>query len=241
MNNTQSDSIADLATSLAKAQSEMGAVHKDQDNPYFRSKFAGLSTVWEAVKPALTKNGLSIVQMPGSDERGYFVQTQLLHSSGQWIRSTTYMKPAKEDPQGIGSLISYARRYALQAMVMACPDDDDGEAAMGRTATQKPVEAQKPVAKVETPKVKVTKPTEPSKDAVQRISFNGESHQELFQKLMEAGLTQDDFMAALRNAGTIPPNATDFFLMKEATAQKFLGELTTTMGVVREWLALYKK
>ena len=238
MNNTQSDSIADLATSLAKAQSEMGAVHKDQDNPYFRSKFAGLSTVWEAVKPALTKNGLSIVQMPGSDERGYFVQTQLLHSSGQWIRSTTYMKPAKEDPQGIGSLISYARRYALQAMVMACPDDDDGEAAMGRTAPQKPVEAPKPVAKVETPKVKVAKPTEPAKT---ESKFNGEGHQELFQKLMEAGLTQDDFMAALRHAGTIPVNATDFFLMKEATAQKFLGELTTTMGVVREWLALYKK
>lgn len=241
MNNTQSDSIADLATSLAKAQSEMGAVHKDQDNPYFRSKFAGLSTVWEAVKPALTKNGLSIVQMPGSDERGYFVQTQLLHSSGQWIRSTTYMKPAKEDPQGIGSLISYARRYALQAMVMACPDDDDGEAAMGRNAHTKPVEASKPAPKVETPKAKPAKPVEADKQPEAKNKFNGEKHQELFQKLMEAGITQDDFMGALRHAGTIPPQATDFFLMKEATAQKFLGELTTTIGVVREWIALYKK
>ena len=239
--NTQSDSIADLATSLAKAQSEMGAVHKDQDNPYFRSKFAGLSTVWEAVKPALTKNGLSIVQMPGSDERGYFVQTQLLHSSGQWIRSTTYMKPAKEDPQGIGSLISYARRYALQAMVMACPDDDDGEAAMGRTAPQKPVEAPKPVAKVETPKVKVAKPTEPAKEVEEKSKFNGASHQELFQKLMEAGLTQDVFMSALRHVGTIPPNATDFFLMKEETANRFLAELTQTIGVVQEWINNHKK
>ena len=240
MNNTQSDSIADLATSLAKAQSEMGAVHKDQDNPYFRSKFAGLSTVWEAVKPALTKNGLSIVQMPGSDERGYFVQTQLLHNSGQWIRSTTYMKPAKADPQGIGSLISYARRYALQAMVMACPDDDDGEAAMGRTAPQKPVEAPKPVAKVETPKAKVVKPAEPAK-IEEKSKFNGVSHQELFQKLMEAGLTQDDFMSALRHAGTIPPNATDFFLMKEETANRFLAELTKTIGVVQEWISNHKK
>jgi hypothetical protein len=239
--NTQSDNIADLAASLAKAQSEMGAVHKDQDNPYFRSKFAGLSTVWEAVKPALTKNGLSIVQMPGSDERGYFVQTQLLHSSGQWIRSTTYMKPAKEDPQGIGSLISYARRYALQAMVMACPDDDDGEAAMGRTAPQKPAEASKPAQKAETPKAKAVKPTEPTVESVDKPKFNGESHQQLFQKLMAEGITQDDFMSSLRHAGTIPENAKDFFLMKEATAQKFLGELTTTIGVVREWIALYKK
>jgi hypothetical protein len=219
----------------------MGAVHKDQDNPYFRSKFAGLSTVWEAVKPALTKNGLSIVQMPGSDERGYFVQTQLLHNSGQWIRSTTYMKPAKEDPQGIGSLISYARRYALQAMVMACPDDDDGEAAMGRNAPQKPVEAPKPVAKVETPKAKIAKPSEPAKQAEEKSKFNGVFHQELFQKLMEAGLTQDDFMAALRHAGTVPVNATDFFLMKEATAQRFLGELTQTIGVVHEWIERHKK
>jgi len=240
MSNTQSDNIADLAASLAKAQAEMGAVHKDQDNPYFRSKFAGLSTVWEAVKPALTKNGLSIVQMPGSDERGYFVQTQLLHSSGQWIRSTTYMKPAKEDPQGIGSLISYARRYALQAMVMACPDDDDGEAAMGRTAP-KPAESPKATPKVDTPKAAPKRDTEPAKSEEPKQKFNGAKHQELFQELMKAGITQDDFMSALRHAGTIPENAKDFFLMKEATAQKFLSELTTTIGVVREWIALYKK
>ena len=239
--NTQSDNIGELAAALAKAQGEVGTVTKDSANPFFKSNYASLAAVWEATRPILSKHQLSVVQMPSSDERGYYVETQLMHSSGQWIRSRTYMKPVKDDPQGIGSLISYARRYALQAVTMICPDDDDGEVAMGRTAPQKPVEAPKPAPKVETPKVKVAKPTEPSKDAVQRISFNGESHQELFQKLMEAGLTQDDFMAALRNAGTIPPNATDFFLMKEATAQKFLGELTTTMGVVREWLALYKK
>jgi hypothetical protein len=150
------------------------------------------------------------------------------------------MKPVKDDPQGIGSLISYARRYALQAVTMICPDDDDGEVAMGRTAPQKPVEAPKPVAKVETPKVKVAKPTESAKEVEEKSKFNGASHQELFQKLMEAGITQNDFMAALRHAGTIPVNATDFFLMKEATAQKFLSELTTTMGVVREWVALVK-
>ena len=134
--NTQSESINELASALAKAQSEIGSVKKDAANPYFRSVYSTLANVWETVKPALTKQGLSVVQMPGSDERGYYVQTQLMHSSGQWIRSTTYMKPAKEDPQGIGSLISYARRYALQAMVMACPDDDDGEAAMGRHTAQ---------------------------------------------------------------------------------------------------------
>jgi hypothetical protein len=152
--NIQSDQINELASALAKAQAEIGSVQKDQDNPYFKSKFSSLSMVWETVKPSLTKHGISIVQMPGSDERGYFVQTQIMHSSGQWIRSTTYMKPSKEDPQGIGSLISYARRYALQAMVMACPDDDDGEMAMGRSN----------VAPARTTVTKVLAPVTPKED-----------------------------------------------------------------------------
>lgn len=236
--NTQSENIGELAAALAKAQAEVGTVTKDSANPFFKSNYASLAAVWEATRPILSKHQLSVVQMPSHDEAGYYVETQLMHSSGQWIRSRTYMKPAKDDPQGIGSLISYARRYALQAVTMICPDDDDGEAAMGRTAPQKPAESPKPAPKVETPKSKATKPAEPAKA---ESKFNGEKHQELFQKLMEAGVTQDDFMGALRHAGTIPENAKDFFLMKEATAQKFLSELTTTIGVVREWLALYKK
>lgn len=236
--NTQSENIGELAAALAKAQAEVGTVTKDSANPYFKSNYASLAAVWEATRPILSKHQLSVVQMPSHDEAGYYVETQLMHSSGQWIRSRTYMKPAKDDPQGIGSLISYARRYALQAVTMICPDDDDGEAAMGRTAPQKPAESPKPAPKVETPKPKAIKPAEPAKAD---SKFNGEKHQELFQKLMEAGVTQDDFMGALRHAGTIPENAKDFFLMKEATAQKFLSELTTTIGVVREWLAIYKK
>lgn len=234
--NTQSDNIADLAAALAKAQAEMGAVHKDQDNPYFRSKFAGLSTVWEAVKPALTKNGLSIVQMPGSDERGYFVQTQLLHSSGQWIRSCTYMKPAKEDPQGIGSLISYARRYALQAMVMACPDDDDGEAAMGRTAS-------KPAPKVEAPKAepKSEEPEAKLDPKPESPKFSGPNHKGLFEELSKAGYTPSEFLGAMHHAGAVPEKANDFFKMKDDTASKFLKDIQQTIGVIVEWKAIYEK
>ena len=240
--NTQSENIGELAAALAKAQAEVGTVTKDSENPFYKNSYASLAAVWEATRPILSKHQLSVVQMPSSDEHGYYVETQLMHSSGQWIRSRTYMKPAKDDPQGIGSLISYARRYALQAVTMICPDDDDdGEAAMGRPAPQKPAEAPRPAPKVETPKAKTAKPTEPAKETEDKPKFRGESHQQLFQKLMEAGVTQDDFMGALRHAGTIPDNAKNFFLMKEATAQKFLSELTTTIGVVREWIALYKK
>ena len=132
--NTQSDNIAELAIALAKAQSQNGTVHKDAKNPFFKSNYATLAQVWETVRPALTANGLSVVQLPSQDEKGYYVESMLIHSSGQWIKCRTYMKPVKEDPQGIGSLISYARRYALQSLVMVCPDDDDGELAMGRSS-----------------------------------------------------------------------------------------------------------
>lgn len=134
--NTQSENIADLAIALSKAQAENGTVHKDAKNPFFKSNYASLAQVWETVRPALTTNGLSVVQLPSHDESGYYVESMLIHSSGQWIKSRLYMKPVKEDPQGIGSLISYARRYALQSLVMVCSDDldDDGEMAMGRSS-----------------------------------------------------------------------------------------------------------
>jgi hypothetical protein len=239
--NTQSEQIAELAVALAKAQSENGIVIKDANNPYFKSKYATLAAVWESVRASLTKNGLSVVQMPSSDERGYYVETMLLHASGQWLKNRTYMRPVKDDPQGIGSLISYARRYALQAMTMVCPEDDDGEQAMGRDS--KPVVSSQPVKKVETPK-QVEKPsTEQPKakaPAVSTSRFSGPSHQELFKQLIEAEITQDDFMEAMRHTKAIPANANDFFAMKEGTAEKFLSEIKTTIGVVREWAALVK-
>lgn len=153
--NTQSENIADLAIALAKAQSENGTVHKDAKNPFFKSNYASLAQVWETVRPALTANGLSVVQLPSQDASGYYVESMLIHSSGQWIKCRTYMKPVKEDPQGIGSLISYARRYALQSLVMVCPDDDDGEMAMGRSTS---------VPQARTTVTKVLAPATPKED-----------------------------------------------------------------------------
>jgi len=149
--NTQSESINELALALSKAQAQNGTVSKDAKNPFYKNNYATLAQVWETVRPILTAHGLSVVQMPSHDENGYYVESMLIHSSGQWIKSKTYMKPVKDDPQGIGSLISYARRYALQSLVMVCPDDDDGEAAMGRHTA--------PVAKATVTKVVKPAPT----------------------------------------------------------------------------------
>jgi len=230
--NTQSDNIAELAVALAKAQAEMGGVHKDAANPYFKSSYATLAAVWETVKPALTKNGLSIVQLPGSNERGYFVQTMLMHASGQWIRSCTYMKPAKEDPQGIGSLISYARRYALMAMVMACPDDDDGEAAMGRSTspaeTPKPQNKGKGVTSTEKP------PKSPQKHENTQVN-------KLALMLADIEATPQEFLEAMKQRKAIPAAASNFFAMKEATAENFITDFELVKKAMLEWKAIHKK
>jgi hypothetical protein len=238
--NTQSENIGDLAAALAKAQSEVGTVHKDSANPFFKSNYASLAAVWEATRPILSKHGLSVVQLPSHDEAGYYVETMLMHGSGQWIKSRTYMKPAKDDPQGIGSLISYARRYALQAVTMVCPDDDDGEAAMGRNApAQKPVESPKPVQKVEPAKPQEKKPTEAPKAKEVASKFNGENHQALFQELMKLGYTPEEFLEAHKWAKDerVPAKANDFFKMSDNTSSLFLFD---GMDAIKKTIVAYK-
>lgn len=135
---THSDQIKDIATALAKAQAEIEGAKKDSTNPHFKSSYADLASVWDACRKALTVNGLSVVQGPVSDEGRVGVTTMLMHSSGQWLESTFFMRPTKDDPQGAGSALTYARRYALAAMVGVAPEDDDGNAASEKP-TGKPV------------------------------------------------------------------------------------------------------
>lgn len=130
-----SDSINELATALSKAQGEMGHAGKTADNPFFKSKYADLSAVIDAARPALAKHGLSVVQIPDVDAEGNVTLiTQLCHASGQWIRSWYPVKPVKADPQGLGSAITYSRRYAYSAItgVAAADEDDDDNAASGK-------------------------------------------------------------------------------------------------------------
>lgn len=126
---TMSDSINELAAALSKAQSVMESALKDATNPFFKSKYADLSSVWNACKKPLTDNGLCIVQQLGGDVDQVTMTTILMHSSGQWIKSTAKAIPAKKDAQSIGSTATYLRRYGLSALVGICTEDDDGNAA----------------------------------------------------------------------------------------------------------------
>ena len=128
-----SDNLNELAPALAKAQGQMESAKKDSTNPHFRSKYADLAAVVEAIKKPLADNGLSYLQGFGWDEHGaLIVRTRLLHASGQWVESELRVRPVKDDPQGVGSAVSYGRRYALQSLVGLTADDDDGNDRAGR-------------------------------------------------------------------------------------------------------------
>jgi len=121
----RSETIATLAASLCAAQAEMAGASKDKTNPHFKSKYADLGSAWEACRGPLTKNGLSVIQLPSSQDGCVRIETILLHKSGEFISDTLALPVTKQDAQGYGSAMTYARRYSLMAVVGIAPEDDD--------------------------------------------------------------------------------------------------------------------
>lgn len=122
-----SDQINEIATALAKAQGAIEGAKKGNINPHFKSRYADLGAVWDACREALSANGIAVVQ-PVSGDKLY---TNLMHASGQWIEDDGLpLLIAKQDMQGLGSALTYARRYGLMAMVGIAPEDDDANAAV---------------------------------------------------------------------------------------------------------------
>lgn len=130
-----------FAEAFVKLQGEIKPAVKDATNPAFRSKYADLSAVWEAVRGPLADNGFGVIQAPQFEGETMFLETTLLHASGDRMVSRYPLRPMKHDPQGYGSAITYAKRYALSAMLgVVADDDDDGNAASGngKPAASKP-------------------------------------------------------------------------------------------------------
>lgn len=120
-----------IATALLKAQSEMSNPKKGATNPFFKSKYADLNSIREAVIPTLNGNGITVLQPIVHLDSKNFVKTILLHESGEFLESLTEIIYNKvNDAQAQGSGISYARRYALQSFVCVGADDDDGQKAV---------------------------------------------------------------------------------------------------------------
>lgn len=148
-----SENLNELATALAKAQGAMKGALKDSNNPFFKSKYADLESVWESCRKHLTENGLSVIQYgewrpihaTAEGAWGPILITRLLHSSGQWIEGSFMIKAKDDSPQAQGSGITYARRYGLAAMVGVYQTDDDAEAAQGRVTAHSDTTAVDPL------------------------------------------------------------------------------------------------
>jgi len=134
-----SESIEKLAEALCAAQGEMGGAVKGSANPFFKSSYADLTSVIKAIKEPCSKHGLSYVQLPHRDGSSIGVVTRLIHTSGQWLENEFTLPMVKGDPQAAGSAVTYARRYALQALFGIPAVDDDAEAAVLRGSQQQTV------------------------------------------------------------------------------------------------------
>ena len=128
----QSVTIGALALALSKAQGEIKGAVKDSANPFFKAKFADLSSVRDACQEALTKYGIAYVQSPSAEGAKVSITTLLCHESGEWVSGTITATGKDESAQSVGSVITYLRRYALASMAGVAPEDDDGESAQPR-------------------------------------------------------------------------------------------------------------
>ena len=186
-----SEQINELAKALSAFQSEMGPIGKNKSNPFFKSKYADLADILSATKELRGKHGLSLTQIPLTNEEGLpGVSTTLMHSSGQYIAGEHYLKPVKLDPQGVGSCLTYARRYAAAAILgIAADDDDDGNYASGNYSKGKP--APKPLPKKPAPKKPATKLKTPKIDMEAPYTALPEQKTAINEWLEAKGITEN--------------------------------------------------
>lgn len=138
-----------VSAALVKAQKAFGPALKSSTNPHFKSRYADLSACVEAVIDALNENGIALIQRNIECESGVCVETVFVHESGESLSSGPLHVPAaKQDPQGYGSALTYARRYSLMAACGIAPEDDDGNAATSAKNAQKPTSKPDPAQEV---------------------------------------------------------------------------------------------
>jgi hypothetical protein len=140
----QSEQVDQLNAALAAAQGQMQSARFNRQNPHFRSKYADLASIWDAIREPLTKNALSVTQTTHLSDGAFTLTTILRHASGQWV-SSEYPLPTTAKPQEYGAALTYARRYSLSAIVGIAADEDDDAESIKETPV-KIAERAKPVA-----------------------------------------------------------------------------------------------
>lgn len=134
----KSESIAKLAAALVAVQREIENVHKNATNPHFRSNYADLAEIINTVRPVLSKHGITVVQVPGFSDGICTLETLIAHESGEWISGVSGSPIQKDDPQGVGSAVTYLRRYSLASICAIAQEDDDGNAASAPRSVDRP-------------------------------------------------------------------------------------------------------
>lgn len=173
-----SENLNELAAALAKAQAKIENAPLNKSNPHFKSKYADLAAIRDAVTKPLAEQGLSYVQMTGAAENGQFVLfTRLMHTSGQWLESTYPLPVDVNKQQVMGSAMTYARRYSLAAVCgLAAEEDDDGNAATqsGPPRQQQPAKTYSANAQRGTTQKPAEGQQAPKAEPIQVIDANGE-------------------------------------------------------------------
>jgi len=190
-----SHEINELAKALVKAQGIMTSAQKDGSNPHFNSSFATLDSIWKAIRKPLSEHGLCVVQSLLPDNT---LVTTLLHESGQWVRSYQKLNPVRNDPQGIGSALTYGRRYSLAAIVGICQADDDGEEASETTGTKR-------ASRQSSPKPATIPPSPKAENGKKDI----DPMTRYWQEVKAAGLTREKGVEILATAENNPSRAVD--------------------------------
>lgn len=134
----KSETITEIAKALAKFQSEVSDPNRTKENAFLKSKYVTLDSLLQAVRPVLASNGLSFLQVPFTGADVVSVTTMLLHESGEWLESDPFTLPLmKKDPQGVGSVVTYARRYSLSSILGVAWDEDDDAQSNNETELTK--------------------------------------------------------------------------------------------------------
>lgn len=210
----KSESIAELAKALVAVQEEMPKLKKTADNPFFKSKYVDLATVMESMLPILSKNGLAITQFVSNIDGQSSLTTTLIHTSGEFMSATMPLLLPKNDPQGQGSAITYARRYgAMSALGIVADEDDDGNKA-ARSYQQSQVTAY--------PKP----PTRKEREA--KITPLDEKRSEIIHEFWNGGITDHKEMKAFIRKEIGKEQVTN-----EEEADRVLEVLTSLTGEIK--------
>ncbi len=182
---TKSEDITELAGALSAAQGAIENATKDSANPFFKSSYADLASIWDAIRCPLSANGLAIMQLPSADGPKVTITTLLTHESGQWISSDLTMTAKDDTPQGIGSAITYARRYALQSVAGVAPEDDDGNGANGRGHAPQQRREPPPAAREFKPAVPMPPPARPAPESSKPTLTDKASSEAILRKTID--------------------------------------------------------